>query len=127
MAQGPDRTLKKGDTYPPLIRALEDEGGPLNLSTATSVRFLARKDNTLIVATCTVTTIAAAKATGFLIGTWADESITAAVTWTIVTGDTSIAGTYKFEYEITWPNGKIETVPNAAAANPVLQIDADND
>lgn len=124
-----DRTLKTGDSFPPHIRVLEDDDGPIDLAGALQVRILARQGATLISDICTVMTIQAALDTGFLRGSWnaADLNKMSAVSWDIAPADTAIAGAYSYEYEIQWTIDDIETIPNAAAANPVLTINQDLD
>lgn len=90
-------SLKQDDTWPAINATLSDANGPINLTTATTVKILLKPTGggTLIQGTCTIVNAAA--------GT---------VRYQWVTGDTVAAGTYNGEFEITWADGKIGTVPN---------------
>lgn len=93
----PDFALKRGDTVPALEATLTDQDGPINLTTATSVKLLAksRTDATTISGTCSIVSAAQGK-----------------ISYTWVSGNTSAPGSYDMEFEITWGVGQIETVPN---------------
>lgn len=47
------------------------------------------------------------------------------VTYTPTTTDTGTADTYNVEFAIHWTAGGVQKVPNAAAQNPQIEIDAD--
>ena len=89
-----NRTLKTGDSFPPHVRVLEDDDGPIDLPGGATVRILARNAATLISDTCTIMTIQAALDTGYLRGTWAQQDLSkrAAVLWNIEPTDTALAG-----------------------------------
>lgn len=130
-----DRTIKTGDTYPPHIRVLTDaDGVPIDL-TGKTVKFVAllgpkATPTRRITAACTIMTIADALATGHLepedeaeAELWLDHATTAAaVVWDITVGDTTLAGAYEYEYEVTHAVGDVETWPTDAADNPTLTI-----
>jgi hypothetical protein len=124
-----NRTLKTGDSFPPHVRVLEDEDGPLDLPVGATVRIIARNGAVVISDTCTVMTIQQALDTGYLRGAWATADLTkrAAVMWDIDPPDTALAGAYSYEYEVTHAPGDIETIPNTRALNPVLTIEEDLD
>jgi hypothetical protein len=93
-----DFTMKQNDTWPPLPATLQDANGPINLTTATSVRLiLVPTGGGAAIVDDPVTIVSAAAGT---------------VRYTWVTGDTATIGTFKGEFEITWNDGKIGTVPN---------------
>lgn len=101
-------TVKRFDTYPPIAATLTDSNGPINLTNATTVKIILKGTTVLITGTCTIVSPTAG---------------TVQYAWT--TGDTNIADTYQVEFEIHWAAGGIQTVPNAAAANLTIEIDAD--
>ena len=90
-------SLKQNDTWPALNATLSDVNGPINLTTATTVKIIIKPTGggSAITGTCTIVSAAA--------GT---------VRYSWVSGDTALAGTYQGEFEITWADGKIGTVPN---------------
>lgn len=100
--------LKQFDTYPPVVATLTDTNGPINLTTATTVKFIMKSATLLVTGNCTITT----PASGVVTYTWGAT-------------DTNIAGNYTVEFEIHWAAGGIQTVPNAASANLVIEIDPD--
>ena len=95
-----DRAIKKNDTWPPLEAVLMDQNGPINLTTATSVKFLMRgtkrKNPFSTSGTCTV--VDAPK--GEVVFFWSPTN-------------TSVADTYQGEFEISWADGSVGTVPNS--------------
>lgn len=111
-------SIKQGDTRPKYVVALKDNFGqpgeaPIDLTTATSVKMKMRKTGTTgapkINATCALTT----PAQGVVTYTWA-------------TGDTDTPATYDVEFEITWADTGIETVPNGSGAD-YLTVDVIDD
>jgi len=95
-----DIDIKRGDTWPPLIATLQKKGPPvepLDL-TGCTVRLIlktASAGSTAIIRVVTITDAAAGK-----------------VRWDWLTADTATVNTYQGEFEITFPNGTIGTVPN---------------
>lgn len=102
----PDVTLKAHDTWPPLNATLSTDTGPLDLSTAATVKLLLKADSTLVSGVCTI--VSASDGT---------------VRYDWQTGDTATPGTYQCEFEITWATGKIETVPNDGYAAISIEED----
>jgi hypothetical protein len=98
-----DRTIKRGDTGPPLNATLTDANGAINLTTATQVKILFASIDADPVDTfsgiCTIVDAALGKVRF----TWASDG-----------SSTNIAATYNVEFEITWGDGTKWTVPNAA-------------
>lgn len=90
--------IKRGDTGPDLQRQLLDESGnPLNLSSAT-VRFnMQLKGGAVAISRAAATIVNAS--TGIVKYSWQ-------------AGDTDTAGSYEGEFEITYPDSSVETVPN---------------
>jgi hypothetical protein len=94
-----DWTIKKGDTWPPLPFTLTDGSGPVDLSTATAVKLIAKSQQFVITGACVKDADQVAnKGEG---------------TYTWVAGDTANPGIYDVEFEVTWGTGKIETFPNS--------------
>lgn len=89
-------TIKRGDRLPALHLALTGESGPVDLSAATAVRLLvAARSGTIIVDA----PLGARPADGALTYPWATE-------------DTTAAGSYRVEVEVTWPGGLKQTFPS---------------
>lgn len=138
-----DRTIKRGDSFPPHVRVLtDDEGVPLDLPAGAAARIVARKDAaTLITSPVDIVTVQEALDTGWLEATddelfaWATHMARrGGVVWDIDPADTAIAGAYPYEYQVTYNASEpdptlldIETVPGKRSQNPVLTIDEDMD
>lgn len=93
-----DINMKQNDTWPLVNATLQDANGVINLTAAASVKFLMRPTSggsPKVNAACTIVSAAA--------GT---------VRYTWISADTDTVGTYNCEFEITWSDGKIGTVPN---------------
>ena len=106
---------KTGDTAPDIAGTVTDANGPVNISTATSLRFIAKSGSNPVIAG------AATKVddgTTPLRGKWK-------YTWGA--SDLSIAGTWEVEIEVTWTSGKIETFPNSKTRNPTFIVTEDLD
>lgn len=103
---------KTGDTTPDIAGQVTDDGGAVDISGASSVRFIAvcpdREDP--IEGVCNVP----AGASGIWSYTWASD-------------DLDTAGTYEVEIEITWTTGKIQTFPNNKTRNPTFLVTEDLD
>lgn len=93
-----DFTLKQHDTWPPLDATLEDAAGPINLTTAASVKLILKtpSGSTTITGTCSIV-----------------SAVAGTVRYLWQTSDTASVNTFNAEFEITWNDGKIETVPNS--------------
>jgi hypothetical protein len=94
-----DYTLKKNDTFPVLTAILSDQVGPVNLTSADSVKLIMKSGGTTIQGTCAITL----PQTGGDVGK---------VTYDWAPADTATTGTYQLEFEVTWNAGDIETFPN---------------
>ena len=90
-------TVKKGDRFPFLETVLKNAEGPIDLTTAASVKVILKnaKSGAVIEGLCTFPV----PASGNTIYKWQ-------------AGDTSVPGEYEVEYLITWPEGLPERVPN---------------
>jgi hypothetical protein len=106
----PSLIIKQYDTYPPLLATLTDSNGAIDLTSALIVEFVMRGRNTgtPVTGNCTVV-----------------NATTGQVSYQWASSDTIVADTYDVEFYITWATGGKQTVPNAAAANPVVEVDAD--
>jgi hypothetical protein len=107
----PALTVKQYDTGPPLQATLTDSNGAINLTTATAVKIVLKgvsTGTTIGPSTCTIANAAA----GQISYTWGAT-------------DLNTADTYNVEFSIHWSNGTIQKVPNAAANNPQIEVDAD--
>lgn len=94
-----DITIKKDDTRPAIARYLtqtvDGAVSPVNLTTASAVKFIMKKDSNLVTGVGSIVT-AASGAVAYL---WA-------------TGDTATANLYDAEWEVKWNDGGYETFPN---------------
>lgn len=116
-----DFTIKTDDTRPEFAVVLKDQDGVMDISSAASVRLILKKTGTTVTGVCTKLTITAAIAAGLASDTdpdtgeeWTVEELatTCVVRYPWIAADTSNAGTYQGEVEITYGAGLIETVPN---------------
>jgi hypothetical protein len=90
-----DWILKRGDTRPPLTAQLVDDNGAIDLTSLTSVKLLMKLGQTVVSAPVTVV-----------------DALTGRVQCTWLPAHTNTAGVYNAEFEITWSDGGIETIPN---------------
>lgn len=95
--------IKQDDTRPvyvvPLVENFGTTNDPIDLSTATSVQFFMRLQGD----TGPPKVDAAAVVT---------DDVNGEVTYTWVAGDTDTVGTFEAEFQITWADGGIQTIPN---------------
>jgi hypothetical protein len=92
----PDITVKRGDTWPPLVTTLtKADGSPIDLTTASNVKINIKPPSGAVrQGTCTVT-----------------DATQGVVSYTLVTADTNLTGTHQLEWEINFPGGT-QTAPN---------------
>lgn len=92
-------SIKRGDRKPPMTSTLTSGGGAVNLTGATSVKFIM----TLLGASSPKVNAAAAfdpdRATGKVSYEWGAT-------------DTDTAGVYRAEWEVTWPGSLPQTFPS---------------
>jgi hypothetical protein len=111
-----NRTMQTGDTYPPLKGLASDADGPVDLTSADSMRALMKSLTTLIELPADVIDP---------IEVDDDESFNWSADWGI--GDSDVPGDYLVQLEVTWAAGQIETFPNSHDAAPHLIIEVAND
>lgn len=97
-----DFTIKQNDTRPRLDRSLSETingaSAPLNLTTASAVKLIARFTGSLVAKINASAAIASANG--------------GVVRYTFLAADTDTVGQLNAEYEITWNDGGVETIPN---------------
>lgn len=106
-----DRTMKKGDTWPPLwvtLRYTNDLGSvvPYDLTVASRVSLVMK---------CTPTIFAATMVIASALGGRCNYP------W--VAGDTDGVGDWQTEFEILWSSGKEETAPNSGTRTLTIEED----
>jgi hypothetical protein len=89
--------MKQKDLLPQLQAQLTNGGVPVDLTTASSIKFM--MSNAIV----GVVVNAAAAVTG---------APTGLVAYTWISGDTDLTGTFQGEFAVTWPSGKEQTFPN---------------
>ena len=99
--------IKAGDTWPPVRATLEDEDGLVPL-TGASIRFLMKQVNGSKVVDGLVTSVNI------------EESVVG-YEWT--DGDTDVPGVYRYEWEVTFGNGRRETFPSDGWEDLVIKDD----
>lgn len=116
-----DFTIKTDDTRPEFAAVLRDQDDVMDISTATAVRLILKKTGTTVTGACTKLTLTAAIAAGLASATdpetddpWTAPQLatTCVVRYPWIAADTSNAGIYQGEIELTYGEGLIETVPN---------------
>ena len=98
MAEKQEFPIKRGDLLPTLVVTLLDGTTPVDLTAATSARFLMRSLKTGLKVDGTVTVLDQTTSTGKVEYEWAD-------------GDTDTVGVYQAEIEVLWPGNKPQTFP----------------
>jgi hypothetical protein len=107
-----DRTMKVGDTWPPLKGAATDENGLVDLTVATSLQVIIKSPTHEITGVPTVLNPPVQDAEG----EWNWQYVWAA-------GDTANAGDYEVELKVTWQAGQLETFPNTGSASLTIEAD----
>ena len=96
-------TIKQNDTRPVYVTTLQDNVDTtpvaIDLTNATGVKFKMRTHGSTGIPKVNQPMAFVNRANGQVSYTW-------------TTGDTDTVGTYDVEFEITWNDGGIETVPN---------------
>jgi len=93
-----DFTMKANDLLPSIQATLTSNGGPIDLSTATGVDFIMRLTNGTVPKVDAPAVIVGDPGWGVVRYDWTGT-------------DTNAPGTYQGEWEITWGDGKKQTVP----------------
>ena len=101
-------TMKRGDLEPPLTITCTDNGSPLNLSGASSVRVLISRNGTIVVNDTAPDLTGAAS--GVVVHEW-------------VAGETATAGVLSVEVEVTWPTARPQTFPPDGSLHVVISAD----
>ena len=97
-------TIKQNDTLPVLGRRfIDDTGTVIDLSAASTVTFRMRRWGS---------TTLKIEAPAIIVDPLPVVNTDDQVEYRWITGDTDITGNYEAEFEITFANGKILTVPN---------------
>lgn len=101
-------TIRAGDRLPVITATLQDAAGiPVNLTTATAVKFQMKQPGTpKIDAAATITSASA--------GT---------VSYAWVLADTDTPGRYRAVFEVTWSDGKKQTFPNGEPIDVAITED----
>lgn len=100
-----DMRLKRGDTAPPLRATLSDAGTPIDLTTATGIKVIGKRQGaTLFSRTVTGTD------QGLIVMPWGDA-------------DTQLPGVLQVEIEVTWAGGTVQSYP--AVGYLTVMIDPD--
>jgi hypothetical protein len=101
--------MKRNDLLPEIQGVCEDANGPVDLTTASSVKFLMGLPG--------VTTNKVSAAATFV------DRPNGVVKYSWVSGDTDTAGEYEGEFEVMWPGTKPETFPNRGKIKIVIEAD----
>lgn len=91
--------IKQNDRRPNLVAHLKNaDGTPLDLTTATSVKFIMSKQGAATPKINKVSTTVSSATGGIIEYHWVD-------------GDTDTIATYRGEFEVTWATGITQTLP----------------
>lgn len=101
---------KKGDTKPAFSTTLRNGTAPVDLTTATSVRFLMRASGAASPKVNAVMTVASPATSGV-------------VSYQLVSGDVDTAGKFNLEIEVTWSGGGVQTFPARGYDEMVITSD----
>jgi hypothetical protein len=97
--------MKRGDTAPALRATLTDDGTPIDLTPAT-VKVIGKRNGVAVFSRP---------------ATSKNSSGVATMTWQ--TADTALPGLIAIEFELTWPDSTVQTLP----ANGYLSVLIDQD
>jgi hypothetical protein len=95
------QSFKRNDTGPPIVITCLDGDLPMNLTGATSAKF--------IMGTISSTGVNFTKVSALC--TFNSDRATGRVTYDWAVNDLNTAGEYKAEVEVTWASGDIQTFP----------------
>jgi hypothetical protein len=102
--------LKRGDTAPAFRARCLDGTDPVDLATATSVKFLMRDYAGQLVVTAPMTIEDQTTSPGWVSRPWQAS-------------DLVVADTYSVEVEVTWSNGTVQTFPPSGYATILVSED----
>jgi len=106
----PALTMKTYSVFPAIQATLTDTNGAIDLTSGPpTVKFVMKGVQTMTLVTGSATIVT--PASGIVKYTW-------------ITADTIVPDNYSVEWAITWAAG-LQIVPNSAAANQLIEIDAD--
>lgn len=111
-----DWSIKAHDTYPSIQTTLYLTvvgGTVIDLTNAVSVKFIMKADTGGTVVVNAAAVIDVPKTNGQVHYDW-------------ISADTAVVGTYRAEWEITWPGPKKQTVPTATYHTIEILADLDN-
>ena len=91
------RTIKRGDTYPFLRLVVSEDGFPIDLTAADTIKVIMK------------TELGAALV--FTADTY--DAVNGGIEYEWLSGDTDTSGEYNLEVEIEWAAGGFQTVPNS--------------
>lgn len=98
-----DFTIKQNDTRPKMTRSLSETingaSAPLNLTSASAVKLISRFSGSLVAKINASAGIASA--------------LGGVVQYTFTSTNTDVVGLMDAEWEVTWNDGGVETVPNS--------------
>lgn len=121
----PDRTMKVGDTYEPLVVTARDANGRVNLTTATALAFRARATVGAAVVFVTGAGVNVENVDGPG-GTDPADTLPVnrgKVRYAQLVDDFDTSALYDIEVKVTWADGSTTKFPSAEAVNPKLQVD----
>jgi hypothetical protein len=107
------RTMKNGDTWPPLRGEASDEtGAPVNLTGAVSRTVFAVCPTHTITGPATALWPAVPDADGEHLWNWEYD---------FVVGDTVVSDTYKTRLVVEWASGETQTFPNTGHEELIIE------
>lgn len=108
-----DWTMKSGDRLPSIRATLSSNGAPVDLTLASGVSFIMRMIGASL-PTVNTPAVVVDPASGLVRYDWAIN-------------DTSVPGQYQAEWEVTWPDGKLQTFPTLTYHSVDILDDLDSD
>jgi hypothetical protein len=100
-----DLTIKTNDTFPPLVTNLEENGGPIDLTGASSVTMrMASATVSMTDLVCSVSDAASGEVT---------------YEWDAL--DTVTPGTYRVDFLIDWGSGDLQSAPNDSEKEIIIR------
>lgn len=108
-----DFSIKAHDLAPPIQAVLTIGGEPVDLTTATGVKFIMKATAGGALTVNAAAVIVAPPTSGTVRYDWTGT-------------DTAIAGTYQGEWEITWPGPKKQSAPTTSYHSIEILADLDN-